>query len=304
MPTAGTLLTAPLLRLLGPRTLVLGSTAASVSANLVLAHTTTDGLAYAGIAPAMLGAGKAQPVSARIVNLATEAGVPQGALAAERSTLNALVKVVAPSVFAWGRYVETKAGPATARPEWRPAGPAGLTGASRCPRMPQAAPRLPQAPAQPRPISLYACAARPAAIGPISDLGGPSRTVRSAAYSPCPSTSPPYCWRSPRCSPPPCPPPSGAAMPRPARAQRPPPPLRAKTRALAAARRPPRSRAAGAALPQPRAPLKRTPQGVRWRHACTVNLYGFLCVQLSSFTCVHWVGQDFFDNLSHPAVTP
>ena len=37
--------------------------------------------------------GKAQPVSARIVNLATEAGVPQGALAAERSTLNAIVKV-------------------------------------------------------------------------------------------------------------------------------------------------------------------------------------------------------------------
>ena len=52
----GTLLTAPLLRLLGPRTLVLGSTAASASANLVLAHATTDGLAYAGIAPAMLGA--------------------------------------------------------------------------------------------------------------------------------------------------------------------------------------------------------------------------------------------------------
>ena len=41
----------------------------------------------------MLGAGKAQPVSARIVNLATQAGVPQGALAAERSTLNAIVKV-------------------------------------------------------------------------------------------------------------------------------------------------------------------------------------------------------------------
>ena len=32
-------------------------------------------------------------MSARIVNLATEAGVPQGALAAERSTLNAIVKV-------------------------------------------------------------------------------------------------------------------------------------------------------------------------------------------------------------------
>lgn len=41
--------------------------------------------------------GKGQPVSARIVNLATEAGVPQGALAAERSTLNAIVKVGAPS---------------------------------------------------------------------------------------------------------------------------------------------------------------------------------------------------------------
>ena len=107
---SGTLLTAPLLRLLGPRTLVLGSTAASASANLVLAHATTDRLAYGAIAPAMLGAGKAQPVSARIVNLATEAGVPQGALAAERSTLNAIVKVVAPSVFAWAFAYGSKRG--------------------------------------------------------------------------------------------------------------------------------------------------------------------------------------------------
>ena len=58
----------------------------------------------------MLGAGKAQPVSARIVNLATEAGVPQGALAAERSTLNAIVKVVAPSVFAWAFAYGSKRG--------------------------------------------------------------------------------------------------------------------------------------------------------------------------------------------------
>ena len=60
-PLSGTLLTAPLLRLLGPRTLVLGSTAASASANLVLAHATTDTLAYGAIAPAMFGAVRASP---------------------------------------------------------------------------------------------------------------------------------------------------------------------------------------------------------------------------------------------------
>ena len=60
-PSSGTLLTAPLLRLLGPRTLVLGSTAASASANLVLAHATTDTLAYGAIAPAMFGAVRATP---------------------------------------------------------------------------------------------------------------------------------------------------------------------------------------------------------------------------------------------------
>ena len=39
-------------------------------------------------------------VSPSQVNLATEAGVPQGALAAERNTLQAIVKVIAPSAFA------------------------------------------------------------------------------------------------------------------------------------------------------------------------------------------------------------
>tara|TARA_B110001452_G_scaffold56307_1_gene43679 strand:+ start:346 stop:1785 length:1440 start_codon:yes stop_codon:yes gene_type:complete len=132
---AGTLLTAPALRLLGPRRYTLVSTAASVSANVVLAHGTSDAIAYAGVAPAALGAGKGQPVSARIVNLAEQQRLPQvcahpsgsvgmdrvsranntstftacaslmcdaqGALAAERSTLNAIVKVVAPSTFAY-----------------------------------------------------------------------------------------------------------------------------------------------------------------------------------------------------------
>ena len=98
---AGTLLTAPALRLLGPRRYTLASTAASVSANVVLAHGTSDAIAYAGVAPAALGAGKGQPVSARIINLGEQQGLMQGALAAERSTLNAIVKVVAPSTFAF-----------------------------------------------------------------------------------------------------------------------------------------------------------------------------------------------------------
>jgi hypothetical protein len=102
---------------------------------VVLAHGTSDAIAYAGVAPAALGAGKGQPVSARIVNLAEQQRLPQvcahpsgsvgmdrvsranntstftacaslmcdaqGALAAERSTLNAIVKVVAPSTFAY-----------------------------------------------------------------------------------------------------------------------------------------------------------------------------------------------------------
>jgi hypothetical protein len=47
-----------------------------------------------------LGAGKGQATSARITNLGEELGVPQGQLAAERNTLNALIKVVAPSLYA------------------------------------------------------------------------------------------------------------------------------------------------------------------------------------------------------------
>ena len=76
----------------------------------------------------MLGAGKAQPVSARIVNLATEAGV-RGARS-RRVALNAIVgvrlrvrvklpnpipnrnpnQVVAPSVFAWAFAYGSKRG--------------------------------------------------------------------------------------------------------------------------------------------------------------------------------------------------
>ena len=38
--------------------------------------------------------------SARIVNIGTSLGVPQGQLSAERNALNALIKVVAPTLYA------------------------------------------------------------------------------------------------------------------------------------------------------------------------------------------------------------
>ena len=53
------------------------------------------------VGPMGVGAGRVQPASAKLTASGVEQGVPQGQLAAERNTLNALVKVVAPSFYAF-----------------------------------------------------------------------------------------------------------------------------------------------------------------------------------------------------------
>merc|ERR1711865_1282139 len=79
----------------------LASTAASAVTSLVMGHATTNIIAYSAVVPLAFGAGKHMAISARIVNLGQELGVPQGQLSAERNTLNAIIKVVAPSIYAW-----------------------------------------------------------------------------------------------------------------------------------------------------------------------------------------------------------
>ena len=91
----GTLLTGPSIRQLGARGHTVASTMASASASLVLGGATSNAIAFSGVVPMALGAGKGQATSARITNLGKEMGVPQGQLAAERNTLNAIV--IAPS---------------------------------------------------------------------------------------------------------------------------------------------------------------------------------------------------------------
>jgi MFS transporter, DHA1 family, tetracycline resistance protein len=97
----GTLLTGPSIRRLGPRGHTVASTSSSAVASLVLGHATSNAVAFVGVAPMALGAGKGQATSARIINLGEEMRVPQGQLAAERNTLNAIIKVLAPSFYAW-----------------------------------------------------------------------------------------------------------------------------------------------------------------------------------------------------------
>jgi len=97
----GTLLTGPSIRRLGARGHTLASTSASAVTSLVLGHATTNVIAWAAVFPLALGAGKHMATSARIVNLGQELGVPQGQLSAERNTLNAIIKVVAPTIYAW-----------------------------------------------------------------------------------------------------------------------------------------------------------------------------------------------------------
>jgi len=97
----GTLLTGPSIRRLGARGHTVASTSASVVSAVVFGHATSNAVAFSGLLPMTLGAGKTHAISARITNLGEELGVPQGQLAAERNTLNALIKVVAPSLYAW-----------------------------------------------------------------------------------------------------------------------------------------------------------------------------------------------------------
>jgi len=97
----GTLLTGPSIRYFGARGHTVASTGSSAAAAVVLGHATSNTIAFSGVVPMALGAGKTQATSARITNLGEELGVPQGALAAERNTLNAIIKVVAPSLYAW-----------------------------------------------------------------------------------------------------------------------------------------------------------------------------------------------------------
>ncbi|KOO26364.1 tetracycline-efflux transporter [Chrysochromulina tobinii] len=61
-------------------------------ASVVLGHATSNAIAFSGVVPMALGAGKSQATSARITNLGEELGIPQGQLAAERNTLNAIIK--------------------------------------------------------------------------------------------------------------------------------------------------------------------------------------------------------------------
>ena len=96
----GTLLTGPSIRRFGARGHTIASTTSSAASALILGQATSDAVAFGGVVPLALGAGKAQATSARITNLGEELGVPQGQLAAERNTLNALIKVVAPTLYA------------------------------------------------------------------------------------------------------------------------------------------------------------------------------------------------------------
>ena len=71
---------------------------------------TSDAVALGAVVPIALGAGKGQATSARLVNhVGEELGVPQGQLAAERNALNAVIKVLAPSLCARRRGERTRA---------------------------------------------------------------------------------------------------------------------------------------------------------------------------------------------------
>jgi hypothetical protein len=96
------------MRKLGPRRFTAAANGASAVASLVLGHATTSAAAFGGVFPMALGAGKTQPTVARLATLAAEQGVPQGQLAAERSTLTAVVRVISPALYAGLFSVRTK----------------------------------------------------------------------------------------------------------------------------------------------------------------------------------------------------
>ena len=97
---AGPPLTGPSIRRLGPRGHTCASTSASVVSSVLLGRATTDAAAYGALVPIALGSGRSHATTARIVNLGTDLGVPQGQLAAERTALNAVIKVIAPTLYA------------------------------------------------------------------------------------------------------------------------------------------------------------------------------------------------------------
>ena len=97
----GTLLTGPSLRRFGPRGHTVASTSCSACSALMLGRATSNTVAIGAVVPIALGAGKGQATGARIVNhIGEELGVPQGQLAAERNALNAVIKVLTPSLYA------------------------------------------------------------------------------------------------------------------------------------------------------------------------------------------------------------
>jgi len=98
--TLGTLLTGPFIRLFGPRGHTVATTGCAAASSCLLGSATTDVAAYSALGPMALGSGRSHATSARIVNIGTSLGVPQGQLSAERNALNALVKVVAPTLYA------------------------------------------------------------------------------------------------------------------------------------------------------------------------------------------------------------
>ena len=98
--TLGTLLTGPSIRLFGPRGHTVATTGCAAASSALLGKATTDVAAYSALGPMALGAGRSHATSARIVNIGTSLGVPQGQLSAERNALNALIKVVAPTLYA------------------------------------------------------------------------------------------------------------------------------------------------------------------------------------------------------------
>jgi hypothetical protein len=97
----GTLMTGASIRRFGKRGHTVASTCSSAASAVILGSATSNAVAFGGVVPMAFGAGKGQATSARITNLGEQMGVPQGQLAAERNTLNALIKVVAPSLYAW-----------------------------------------------------------------------------------------------------------------------------------------------------------------------------------------------------------
>lgn len=74
----GTLLTGPSIRRLGARGHTVATTCSSALSAFVLGGATSNALAFSGVVPMAVGAGKGQATSARITNLGAELGVPQG----------------------------------------------------------------------------------------------------------------------------------------------------------------------------------------------------------------------------------